>query len=1313
MWDSGADISLITHSAASRLNLKGDEVELAIIKVGNDATKIKSKKYHVPLIDLENRKWDIYAYGMDEITADLQHVTTERIATYFPDIYLQDIARPQGKVDLLIGVDFCVIMPNVIKTVGNVQLLQNQFGYCIRGSFYEEDEAQEGHTKMEIKSNNMLLTPHINNMVVESPTNKSCVEKFFSIESLRTSCTPKCGGCRCGKCALGMKEYTLKEERELAMIHRGLSYNDEDRCFTVTYPWIRRPEDLPNNLSTARAKLRSTEFRLKRLNCDYQSAYRTQMKDMETRQVSRKLTEDEIRCYEGPVHYINHHEVFKANSSSTPIRIVFNASASYLGHSLNDYWAKGPDFVNSLYGILLRFREHSVAVTTDISKMYNSIKLSEKDQHVHRYLWRDMETQREPDHFVLTAVPFGDRPSGTIAMVALHTIADMNITQFPHAGKMIKENSYVDDLLQSVPSVTDALTLMADVQHVLALGNFKLKHWIVSGQYDIKDDDVKVLETKHVKILGLSWNPQKDYFFFEIKLNFSPKSGKTEMGPNIARDDIAYALPPTLTRKLLLRQIASIYDPLGLTTPFTLRGKLLMRSLMTTSSPERKQINWDEPVPPNCRQEWATFFTEMFKLEDLQFPRCVRPLTAVGEPTLVIFSDASSHAYGACAYVHWEVEPGKWRAFLISAKNRISPTRQLTIPRLELCGALIGCRLGETIQREMSYNFQEVVFIVDSIIVRSQIQKESYGFGTFVATRVAEIQDKSSPSQWWWINGSSNPADMVTRPTKPEDLGTKSEWQTGPAFLRGPRSSWPINQRLYEDELPDQTGISLLVTGITSEQDMCSSFNIQHFSSFDKFIRVTARIMRVGRDRSLKSIAKPLNVELISIAEEWWIKDAQKQFRENWKVRFQKLGPSITDSGIIVVGDRIAKWLKCNWNQDRFILLPAKHPLTILLMQKCHYRDHGGVECTLARLHSKYWVPSARRIIKMIIQRCVICRKTRDKPQGQKMGQVNDARLQPCPAFYNTALDLFGPFFIKDTVKRRTKSKVYGVLFTCLVTRATYIDLVEGYGTQDFLLALRRFITVRGCPATIYSDAGSQLVAAKRELREIINSWDLTDLENVGSNYKLQWNFTKSADAPWENGCCEALIRLAKRALLIAIGDSVLTFGEMQTVLYEVANLLNERPIGRKPGADPTAGTYLCPNDLLLGRTQVTPPQGPWAERSRLAERFLFLQRLVTTFWEKWYRYFFSSILIRQKWHREKRNMRVGDIVIVQENNPVRGKWRLAEIIGTEPNDDGNVRDVILRYKAQSDGHAYTGQPDIIIRSVHRLVLLIEAESIE
>ena len=239
-----------------------------------------------------------------------------------------------------------------------------------------------------------------------------------------------------------------------------------------------------------------------------------------------------------------------------------------------------------------------------------------------------------------------------------------------------------------------------------------------------------------------------------------------------------------------------------------------------------------------------------------------------------------------------------------------------------------------------------------------------------------------------------------------------------------------------------------------------------------------------------------------------------------------------------------------------------------------------------------------------------------------------------------------------------------------------------------------------------------QLAAAKKELREITRHWDMDELSNIGSTQGLRWNFTKSSDAPWQKGCSEALIRLVKRTLAIVIADNILTFSELQTVLFEVANLLNERPIGRKPGADITAGVYLSPNDLLQGRTQIAPPQGQWANTSRLSDRFLFLQRIVTSFWKRWYRDYFPSLMIRQKWHHKNRDLQPGDIVLVQESKPLRGKWKLAEITDVEPSTDGNVRDVILRYKAQTDGNTYTDQADIIIkRSVHRLVLLIEADS--
>ena len=225
--------------------------------------------------------------------------------------------------------------------------------------------------------------------------------------------------------------------------------------------------------------------------------------------------------------------------------------------------------------------------------------------------------------------------------------------------------------------------------------------------------------------------------------------------------------------------------------------------------------------------------------------------------------------------------------------------------------------------------------------------------------------------------------------------------------------------------------------------------------------------------------------------------------------------------------------------------MPSNSKVVRLYIEHLHKIDHGGVESTLAKLQTKFWVPAARRLIKTVKRLCVICRKLEAVSVRQSMGQIISERMKPAPPFYYTSLDLFGPFTIRDTVKRRTMTKAYGIIFTCLVTRAVYLDLADSYNTQSFITVFRRFISLRGHPHTIYSDSGTQLVAASKELKMIRQNWDESEVTTCTADKGTTWVFNKSADAPWQNGCSEALIRSVKRSLGIAIGDSKLTFGEL------------------------------------------------------------------------------------------------------------------------------------------------------------------------
>ena len=223
----------------------------------------------------------------------------------------------------------------------------------------------------------------------------------------------------------------------------------------MKYPWKKDSVFLSNNYTQVLKKLESTERRLMK-KPEYAKLYGDQINEMEEMRFSRKLTEKEIEEWKGPIHYVAHHAVVRSEEKTTPIRIVFNSSASFNGHTLNDYWIKGPDLLNNLFGVLIRFRENHVALCGDITKMYHMIAIPPLDQHVHRFIWRDYETEREPDVYVKTVLTFGDRPAPTMAITAMRKTAEMNKESNPKAAEAIIKNAYVDDICDSVQNVEEA-----------------------------------------------------------------------------------------------------------------------------------------------------------------------------------------------------------------------------------------------------------------------------------------------------------------------------------------------------------------------------------------------------------------------------------------------------------------------------------------------------------------------------------------------------------------------------------------------------------------------------------------------------------------------------------------------------------------------------------------------------------------------------------------------------------------------------------------------------------------------------------------
>ena len=233
----------------------------------------------------------------------------------------------------------------------------------------------------------------------------------------------------------GGEDMSLKDEKEYHLIEGGLQFNAAKGRWCAAYPWLKPPEQLPNNRCMALATLKAIEKRVSR-NKERAQLYTGQIQDMLDRGAARVVTAEELARYDGPKYYIAHFEVMNPKSKSTPCRIVYNSSARFKGSSLNDYLAKGPSMLNKLLGVLLRFREGKHAFIGDIAKMYHSIDMEPRDQMVHLFLWRDMETVSEPTTYAMTVVNMGDRPSATIAQIALRRSAGRGgIFTFSRCGK--------------------------------------------------------------------------------------------------------------------------------------------------------------------------------------------------------------------------------------------------------------------------------------------------------------------------------------------------------------------------------------------------------------------------------------------------------------------------------------------------------------------------------------------------------------------------------------------------------------------------------------------------------------------------------------------------------------------------------------------------------------------------------------------------------------------------------------------------------------------------------------------------------------
>ena len=392
--------------------------------------------------------------------------------------------------------------------------------------------------------------------------------------------------------------------------------------------------------------------------------------------------------------------------------------------------------------------------------------------------------------------------------------------------------------------------------------------------------------------------------------------------------------------------------------------------------------------------------------------------------------------------------------------------------------------------------------------------------------------------------------------------------------------------------------------------------------------------------------------------------------------------PFLDEKGILRVGGRLHQ-SKISLNQRHPIILPADAHITKLIISEIHQLTlHGGPQLVLNILNCRYWVLGARRIVRQIVQKCIVCFRQCPSSHQQLMGNLPLARLEPCRPFLRSGVDYAGPVHLRLSKGRGIKTtKGYIAVFICMVTGAMHLELASDLTSSAFVAVFKRFVARRGRCTDIYSDNGTNFKGAQRELlhlyREISKDEKLNKLIVNGGTI---WHFNPPS-SPHMGGYWEAAVKRVKYHLKRILGNTTLTFEEFTTTLCQIEACINSRPLC-PASLDPADLNALTPGHFLIGEPLLSVPEPDLRPVStNLMTRWQHVQQLYQHFWSRWHKEYLIQLQNRHKWQQPNRNLEIGELVIIRDEQLPPTKWKLGRIVDTHTGTDGLVRVVSIKTK--------------------------------
>ncbi|KAJ8713647.1 hypothetical protein PYW07_014017 [Mythimna separata] len=729
--------------------------------------------------------------------------------------------------------------------------------------------------------------------------------------------------------------------------------------------------------------------------------------------------------------------------------------------------------------------------------------------------------------------------------------------------------------------------------------------------------------------------------------------------------------------------MSQIFDPLGLISPCILLAKVILQNLWSL------KITWDESVPSDIVNMWSKFISSLMHINNIRIPRYI----FYDCPSLVelhVFSDASTQAYATCVYIKSINKNNRVSVHLVMAKSRVAPLKPMTVPRLELCGALLAVRMADKVKSSLRLTINKCTYWCDSTIVLSWIHSpKAHLLKPFVFNRISEISEKTESCRWRYVPTKSNPADIGSRGTDAKQLQNCNLWWSGPPFLLHEEQSWPKQpSHLQQADLPEFKANCHLTADCSDYVTYYSDF-IKSFSSFSKLQRVIVYVHRFIHNclhplkkrtgfikihelnSSLISLCRFVQLEIFSL--EYNLLKNNKQLTV--KNKLLQLTPFYNENDALLrVGGRLNSSMY-DFETKHPILLDSRHHFATLIFRHYHIiLLHAPPQLLLFTLRHKFWFINGRNLARQTVKKCIKCCRFAGKSIQPIMGNLPSSRLHTDYVFANTAVDYAGPVMILNRKGRGSRLiKSYLCIFICLAIKAVHIELVTDLSSTTFLAALDRFIARRGRPQTIYSDNGTCFVGACNELARFLKL-NSDNISSQANNSYINFKFSP-AYSPHFNGLVEGSVKSVKYHLKRVLGLANLTYEEMNTVLVQIEGLLNSRPL-TPLSSDPSDLTALTPSHFLIGRTLTALPSPQDTKPSVIPtlSRYMRIQQLKAHFWKRYYIEYITELQKRQKWRRQGEQLQLGEMVLVRDDRLPPTRWLLGRVVRLYPGSDGVTR---------------------------------------